>query len=103
VSVAASPDGSDLPAQVVLIRAELPTAERARFDAELDQALDGARQTHDLRPLADVVEAWYRMVLIRRRGGPDWAETEARLRAGEAPEWAGEPVEAEEFIRRTLG
>jgi hypothetical protein len=102
VSVAASAEGSDLPAKASLVRAELPIAERVRFDAELDGALDTARQTHDLRPLAGLVEAWYRMVLIRRHAGPGWAETEARLRGGQGPTWDGEPAEVEEFIRRTL-
>jgi hypothetical protein len=102
VSVAASAEGPDLPAKAALIRAELPSAERVRFDAELDGALDAARQTHDLRPIVDLVEAWHRMVLIRRHAGPGWAETEARLGAGEEPAWEGEPAEVEGFIRRTL-
>ena len=102
MSVAASAEASDLPAKASLVRAELPIAERVRFDAELDGALDTARQTHDLRPLADLVEAWYRMVLIRRHAGPGWAETEARLREGQGPTWDGEPAEVEEFVRRTL-
>jgi hypothetical protein len=50
VSVAASAEGSDLPAKASLIRAELPTAERVRFDAELDGALDTARQTYACVP-----------------------------------------------------
>jgi Family of unknown function (DUF6247) len=40
--------GPDLPERVELVRAALPEADRARFDTELDQALDTARQMHDL-------------------------------------------------------
>ena len=102
MSVTARAQGPDLPERADLVRSELPAADRRRFDAELDAALDTARQTHDLRPLADVVEAWYRVVVVRRHAGASWVENEARLRAGEEPAWDGDPLEAEEFIGRTL-
>jgi hypothetical protein len=51
MSVAEPVSGPDLPERVDLIRAALADADRARFDAELDQALDTARQTRDLKPL----------------------------------------------------
>src|SRR5919202_4197727 len=42
--------GKDLPERVELVRAALPNADRGRFEQELDQALDTARSTRDLRP-----------------------------------------------------
>jgi hypothetical protein len=102
MSVAEPMSGPGLPERVDQIRAALAGADRARFEAELDQALDAARQTHDLKPLGHVVEAWYRLVLLRRHGGTRWAATEEQLRRGEPPPADGEPLEVEEFIARHL-
>jgi hypothetical protein len=61
VSVAEGATGSDLPERVELVRAALPDADRARFEQELDQALDPARSTRR--------GGWFRVVFAREHGG----------------------------------
>ncbi|MEU0934444.1 MULTISPECIES: DUF6247 family protein [unclassified Embleya] len=60
------------------IRAELPADLRDEFEKEYGQALDTARDSGDLQPLADMLGPWQSEVRMRR--SPDWPETEETIR-----------------------
>jgi hypothetical protein len=69
------------------IRAELPEAMRAQFDAEYLAALEHARTTYRLDRLNEVLDAWWLSGWARRIPGHEQAmATGRRILAGEAVE-----------------
>jgi hypothetical protein len=61
--------------------ASLDAPSQAQFISELVQALYEARRTDNLRPLQDVIEAWYRTLVARR--SPDYEAAVAWAREHE--------------------
>jgi hypothetical protein len=94
--------GPELPRRVELVRAALPDADRARFEQDLDQALEAARSTRDLGAARPCRRGLVAGGGVRQHGGRRWAAVEARLRHGLEPEWEGEPLDVEDAISRYL-
>jgi hypothetical protein len=70
------------------IRAELPEALRAQFDAEYQAALEGAKASYQLDRFNEVMQAWWQLAWARRSPTHEQA-----LAAGEGL-LRGERVEA---------
>jgi len=77
------------------IRAELPEAMRAQFDAEYLAALEHARTTYRLDRLNEVLDAWWLSTWARRIPGHEQAmATGRRVLAGEPVETVPVDVDA---------
>ena len=94
--------GPGLPERVEQVRAALPDADRARFEQDLDQALDMAGSTRDLGPLAMLSRAGGGWWLFASTAVGDGRRPRARLRRGDEPEWDSEPLDVEDAISRYL-
>jgi hypothetical protein len=83
------------------LREELSEAEWVQFTEEAEEALSGAllQPEPGLQPLLDVIEAWYRTMIVRQDLG--YQEATARY-AGKTPEELGERVYKAEDLRRLL-
>jgi hypothetical protein len=69
------------------IRAELPEALRAQFDAEYREALEEAKASYQLDRLNEVIQAWWQLAWARRSPTHEQAlATGARLLRGEQVE-----------------
>jgi Family of unknown function (DUF6247) len=69
------------------IRAELPEALRARFDAEYQQALEEAKASYQLDRLHEVIQAWWQLAWARRSPTHEQAlATGHQLRRGDPAE-----------------
>jgi hypothetical protein len=69
------------------IRAELPEALRAQFDAEYQQALEEAKGIYQLDRLHELIRAWWQLAWARRSPTHEQAlATGARLLGGDQVE-----------------
>jgi len=91
--------GADL---AELVGAALPDVDRARFEQDLDQAVDMAGSTRDLRPLGHVVEGWWRVVVVRQHGGQRWGRPRRGCAAGLSPSGRVNRWDVEDAISRYL-
>ncbi len=89
MSAQASPAGRVEPPQrtPAAVRAELPEALRARFDAEYRAALEEAKTSYQLDRLNEVMQAWWQLAWARRSPTHEQAvESGARLLHGDQVE-----------------
>jgi hypothetical protein len=72
-----SPRQLELPPEAGEVLNELTESGRQRFIAEILDALQASRKANDLRPVQDVIVAWYRSMLAVRsptyEAGIEWA------------------------------
>lgn len=69
-----------LPPEAEAVFDHLTKGGAERFSQEIVQALFRAQMKGDLRPVLDVVESWYRTLLVRNH--PDYEESAKWARAG---------------------
>lgn len=88
------PKDLDLPPEVfdVLLKA-LTEKGRANFERDLLRAIQEAQQRNNLRPVREVLEAWYRTLVVRQH--PDYEGNLAWARRGKEQD----AVPVEEFLR----
>ena len=74
-----SPSDLDLPPEVfdVLLNA-LTDEGRANFERDLLHAIQRAQERNNLRPVREVLESWYRTLVVRQH--PDYEESMAWAR-----------------------
>jgi hypothetical protein len=77
-----SPRDLNLPPEVfdVLLKA-LTDEGRANFERDLLRAIQRAQKRNNLRPVREVLEAWYRTLIVRQH--PDYQESLAWARQSE--------------------
>ena len=85
-----------LPPHLIDVLGRLKPDEASRFNREIVGALSAAEQTNDLRALRDVIEAWYRTVLV----SADQAYSDSIAAAQKSRPRRGESVDA---LRRRYG
>ena len=60
-----APKKMELPPEVSAVLGNLTDEGRQDFVTELLTAFTAAQETNDLRPVVDVIDAWYRTLLVR--------------------------------------
>ena len=89
-----NPRDLDLPPEVFDVLLSALTEEgRANFERDLLRAIQQAQQRNNLRPVREVLEAWYRTLIVRKH--PHYEENLVWARRG----GERDAVSAEEFLR----